>query len=394
MPLLVVLMMGGLFWSRGLLSISLILFIAISIFFYGWESWKNFKSSPWLIALTILFFIPLITWGWSEDSNQWWRNVQSKLPLLLLPFCTAAFMKIPKPIYRKLLLVLVVFSFMASVFSYLEFFTGNYLVDDYLKAKVMPVPMGNDHVRFAWLLLVVYIFLIDELAMNFKLLVAPFKWVLLLTIVYFAIYFHVLAAKTGLLGFYLVSLIALLKYGSKKILLPAGIALLCIPLLAWALIPSFRNRMKFVVWDYQNYSQGNYREGLSDAPRILSLQAGAAIVRQYPLTGTGAGDLLHDTEQWYAEHADYLLAYERLLPSNEILCYACAAGVFAGLAALCIFVYPFLMKTYRRHFIWIAFHAIALMGFMYEIGLEVQYGVFIYGFFGTWIYSRIRLEMQ
>jgi O-antigen ligase len=385
-------MMAGLFWSRGLLSISMICFMIVSIVSYGKEGWENFRNSGWLIGLSILFFIPLITWGWSEDHYQWWRNVQAKIPLLLLPLCTAALMKMPKQSNRFLLLVLVIFSFLSSLFSYWQFFFGNYAVDEYLKAKVMPVPMGNDHVRFAWLLLVMYIFLIDEWIMNYKELNRTLNLAFGMVILYFTIYFHVLAAKTGLLGFYLVSIIALIKYGRTKFLLPAGIFLLCIPLVAWVLIPSFRNRVKFVVWDYQNYSRGNYTEGLADAPRIQSLKAAVAIIEQHPLTGTGAGDVLHDTEQWYAEHADFLKPYERLLPSNEMLCYASAAGVFAGFAVLIIFVYPFFMKDHRRYFSWIAFHGVAMMGFMYEIGLEVQYGVFIYGFFGCWLFGRIRQE--
>ncbi len=387
-------MMAGLFWSRGLLSISIIIFIALSLIFYGKEGWKNVTQSLWLCGLVILFLIPAITWWWSEDHYQWSRNVQTKIPLLLFPFCTAAMMKIPRQSHRLLFAILVVFSMISTLFSYWSFFSGNYAVEEYLKAKVIPVPMGNDHVRFSWLLLVVYIFLIDEWIGK---KVEGFGWnkgMIIFLLIYFAIYFHVLAAKTGLLGFYLVSFIALLKYGKRKYFLPGGIALLCIPLIAWALIPSFRNRVKFVIWDYQNYSRGNYTEGLSDAPRILSFKAGAYIVKKHPLMGTGAGDVLHDTEEWYAANADYLKPYERLLPSNEILCYACAAGVFGGLVALCIFIYPFFMKDYRHYFSWISFHAVALMGFMYEIGLEVQYGVFIFGFFGAWLYCRIRMGLH
>ena len=392
MPLLVVLMFGGLFWSRGLLSVSLIIFILVSVIFYGRQGWHLYRRSPWLMGLSVLFLIPLITWGWSEDIFQWSRNVQTKIPFLLLPFCTAAFMKIPKPVHRKLLMVLLIFAFITTLISYWQFFAGKNVAEEYLKASVMRVAMGDDHVRFSWLLLVVYIFLIDALMENDTSFSPAMKRILLFAIIYFALYFHVLAAKTGLLGFYLVSFITIVKYGRKKLLLPASIALLCIPLIAWALIPSFRNRVKFIIWDYQNYSRGNYTEGLSDAPRMLSFQAGKDILRKHPLAGTGAGDVLQDTEQWYADHADYLKPYERLLPSNEILCYACAAGIFAGLAALIIFVYPFFMKDFRRYFSWIAFHAVALMGFMYEIGLEVQFGVFIYGFFGVWLYSMIRQE--
>jgi O-antigen ligase len=394
LPLLAVLMMAGAFWSRGLLSTSVIIFIALSIIFYGKDGWKEWKNSIWLMGLVVLFMVPFLSRIWSDDHYQWWRTMQTKIPLLLLPFCAAAMMKIPKQIHRLLLAVLVLISFIATLFSYWTFFSGNDVMDDYLKAKVVQVPMSNDHVRFAWLLLVMYIFLIDEwMGEKFE-GIGWNKWMIALLAVYFAIYFHVLATKTGLLGFYLVSVMALIKYGKRKYFLPAGMALLCLPLLAWALVPSFRNRVKFVVWDYQNYSRGNYTEGLSDAPRILSYKAGMQIVREHPLSGTGAGDVLHDSEEWYAAYADYLKPYERLLPSNEILYYSCAAGIIGGGIALCIFLYPFFMKMHRHYFSWISFHAVALMGFLYEIGLEVQYGVFIFGFMGILLYCRIRMGLQ
>jgi O-antigen ligase len=380
-------MMAGALWSRGLLSASLIIFIAISIISYGRESWQELKKSPWLWGMILLFIIPAITRFWSEDHYQWSRIMQTKIPLLLLPLCTAAIMKISKQTEHRLLAVLIFFSLIASMFSYWSFFAANDTVENYLKAKVITVPMGDDHVRFSWLLLVVYIFLIDEWKKQSN-------WWIIALIVYFAIYFHVLAAKTGLLGFYLVSIIALIKYGKKKFLLPAVVVLLCIPLLAWALVPSFRNRIKFVVWDYQNYSRGSYTEGLSDAPRMLSFRAGTEIIRKNPFSGTGAGDVLHDTEEWYAAHANYLKPYERLLPSNQVLYYACAAGILGGLIAICIFLYPFFMKMHRHYFAWISFHAVALMGFIYEIGLEVQYGVFIFGFLGVWLYCRVNMGLH
>jgi hypothetical protein len=33
------------------------------------------------------------------------------------------------------------------------------------------------------------------------------------------------------------------------------------------------------------------------------------------------------------------------------------------------------------------FHAIAVATFLYEIGIETQFGVFIYAFLGCWIYQ-------
>ena len=94
--------MAGAFWSRGLLSITLIIFIALSLLFYGREGWKEVKQSTWLTGLVVLFLIPFVSRIWGDDHYQWWRTIQTKIPLLLLPFCTAAMMKIPKQIHRLL----------------------------------------------------------------------------------------------------------------------------------------------------------------------------------------------------------------------------------------------------------------------------------------------------
>jgi hypothetical protein len=210
-------MIAGLFWSRGLLSTSLIAFLFLSVIFYGKQGWKLLKESAWLWGLVILFIIPFISRAWSDDHYQWSRTVQTKIPLLLLPFCVAAFMKISRSTHRWLFFALVIF-LCGNNLELWSFFSGNYAVEENLKAKLLPVPMSNDHVRFSWLLLVVYIFLIDEW-LGWKLQPRLEEMDTDFAIIYFAIYFHVLAAKTGLVGFYLVSFIALIKYGSKKIVI-------------------------------------------------------------------------------------------------------------------------------------------------------------------------------
>jgi len=59
-----------------------------------------------------------------------------------------------------------------------------------------------------------------------------------------------------------------------------------------------------------------------------------------------------------------------------------------GVIALIFFLSPFWIKSLRKSFLWFAFHAIALFGYLYEIGLEVQNGVFISIFFAIYIYGK------
>ncbi len=386
-PLLIILMWAGLLWSRALLSMSMIAILLIGVISYGREAWSMIRTSRWLQGMLILFLIPFISLLWSADKLQWWSAVQVKFPLLLMPFLIPLFRSFDKTTVSKLLALLCFFILLSSIYSYAEFFFNPSITSDYLKSKVLRVAMSGDHVRYAWLLVIVYAWTLYELQKGEW--SRPFRITGYLFLAYLAIFIHVLSAKTGILGFYMVSLIAIFYLIPQKKKLWSLLLIVAIPLLAWFLLPSFQNRARFVLWDFQNYSRGSYTEGLSDGPRVLSYQAGLSIMKLNPVLGVGAGDVLAQTKTWYSEHADYLKDYERLLPSSELLMYGTAAGIFAALACLVIFLLPFFMKGYRQNMLWLSFHAICFVGFLYEIGLEVQYGVFLYAFFSCWFYSRL-----
>jgi hypothetical protein len=243
--------------------------------------------------------------------------------------------------------------------------------------------MGDDHIRYASLLVVVYAWLLYELTTG-EIVMKKLGWAFL---VFLAIFFHVLAARTGLVGFYLVNITAVFSIVPRKYRVPSAAALLVLPFIAWILLPSFQNRIRFLQWDFQNYSRGSYVEGLSDAPRILSLKAGSALVGSQPFTGVGSGDVLSETHAWYKENAPFLKEYEWLLPGSEVLVYACAAGVFAGLIAFFIFCMPLVVSGLRKNMLWLCFHITSIVYLLYEIPLELQYWVCIYAFFGTWFFS-------
>jgi len=384
-PSIIVLMWGGLLWSRALLSISFILFVVLSVVFEGKTSIKLIKESIWLKTMLALVLVYALSGFWSEDKTQWVKTVQVKLPLLFMPFTLGVLVNISKETYDKLLYVFAGLVVISTGWSYIFYFFTENITLTYLQAKVLPVPMYDDHVRFSWLVVVLFAMLLDRIL---KKTVIQERWILAGLLVYLIVYLHVLAAKTGVLGLYIVSAIFLWKQVSGKWRLYGLIILLMLPVVSWFLLPSFQSRLRFILWDFQNYSRGNYTEGLSDAPRILSFQAGAAIVKSNFLYGVGSGDVLQQTIEWYQINAPFLKPYEQLLPCNQILMLVCSGGVLLGLMGLIFFLTPFWIKDLKKNFLWLAFHTIALFGFMYEIGLEVQNGVFIYTFFGIYIYTN------
>lgn len=390
-PSLIVLMWGGLLWSRALLSISFILFIAIGVIIDGKQSYPIIKSSFWLQSMIVLVLVYAVSGFWSIDKAQWMRTVQVKLPLLFLPFTMGMMVKISKEIYTKLLYILAVLVMISTGWSYVFYFLSENIVLTYLQAKVLPVPMYNDHVRFSWLVVVVIAMLLDRIM---KITSKRERLIILGLVMYLVVYIHVLAAKTGILGLYFVTALFLWKQVSGKWRFYGLLILVLLPMVSWFLLPTFQSRLRFVWWDFQHYSKGEYTEGLSDAPRILSFQAGWDMVQKHPLVGVGSGDVLQQATNWYHIYAPFLKPYEQLLPCNQVLMFVCSGGIFMGLMALVFFLSPFWIRTIQRGFLWVAFHAIALFGCMYEIGLEVQNGVFIYIFFAIFIYANALVDSK
>lgn len=372
---LIIFMWAGLFWSRAILSISTALFLFYALYISGKKGVQEFQRSIWLRGMFLIFLIPFISGLWSADKKTWLEMVVDKLPLLFFPFIVPAFtILIEKS--KTLLMILISFILISILYSIGMYWSAPNMNDLYLKAKVLKVLMSGDHVRYSLLLLIALIWIIHQYFM-----VAADRWKGILFVSIIGVFLHVLAAKTGLVGFYLL-IFLLILYKAKGVNRIGGlIGLSSFPLVAWFLFPSFQNRLKFVLWDFQHYSRGGYVEGLSDTPRIFSFRGGYDIAKENLFTGVGAGDVKSNMVQWYTSHASFIKGYEQLLPSNELLFYTCIAGIISGMVMLFVLIIPFFVK--RNHsFLWVAFHLIFFMISMYEISLETQYGVFLYAFFG------------
>ncbi len=348
-----------------------------------------YRRHYWLCCIGVLFMLPVISGLWSENISAWQRFIEIKLPLLLLPFCSVVFTKYSPATFTRVNISFIAIIVIGCGWSLWQYVTDiSEIQQDYLKARVIPTLMSNEYVRFSWAVVIAYLVLLYESIKNFTRWNRVSMTIAIITIVFFTIYLQVLSSKTGIISFYLVNTMLVIYFLRRKafLFLLALAMILLLPLLSWFLLPTFQNRVKFVWWDFQNYTRGNYVEGLSDAPRIVSGKAAWHIVKQHPLAGTGFGDLNHEMFLWYDRHAAYLRDYERLMPSNEWLLYSAGAGIPAGLIFLVVVFMPFLLKSLRKNIYWICIHLIACVIFVYEIPLETQHGVFLYTFFGIWFY--------
>lgn len=382
----ILLMLAGLFFSRAVLSVSIILFVWLSLVQKDFpQRLKGFFTLPYLPFLTLLFFIPFVSGLWSSNVEQWSDVVRIKLPLLALPLAFAGSWQFSPKQWWLIAIVFLLFVFGGCIWGLVDYWQNpSQMHEAYLKAKTIRTPLENDHVRYSWLAAVAFILCCLLFSLSKE---KTARSLLLLLAFFFVVYLHILSARTGLFSLYLFLFIygAWLLAKSKNRKWAAGIALLVLvlPLIAFYVLPTFKARLQYHLYDLSFATKSEYLPGSSDGARIMSLKAGWQALKENPL-GVGAGDIGAETDKWYNSHVPQVLPTDKFYPSSEWLMYGSFAGWPGVLLFTIIMVLPFLYRTARHQLFWIAFHATAAFSFLFDMGLEVQYGVFLYAFIACW----------
>ncbi|MBI2731654.1 MAG: hypothetical protein HYX40_13065 [Sphingobacteriales bacterium] len=338
------------------------------------------------IGFLIIFLLPFFSGLWSRDVNEWWTRIAVKLPFVLLPFGFFALDKITKQHFILLSRWFVLLMIFGSAWSGIKYLQNTaYYHDLYLRAQVIPTPFDNNHIYFSFSIVISLLLLVKLLFITTEKI---WKWMYSISAAWLIIYLHILSAKTGLLCLYLSVLMLavyfLLKTKNKVIALATIVVTLSFPIIAYQISPNFKNRIGYVLYDFNNYSKGNYIEGLSDGNRYLSLKAGWDIFKTAPYSGVGFGDIWSDVDEWNKNNRPQIKEYERMLPSSEVFLYACGVGIAGAILFFISLVIPLFVKHMQRDITWICFHAITIFFLLYEVTLEAQFGVFVYVFFTCW----------
>lgn len=393
--ILFILMMGFMFFSRVLLSASMIAFVIVSFFHFDFKKQvSTFFSSPVLWGMGLLFLLPLISGLWSENKEQWLDIVRIKLPLLILPFAFAAPFEFSKKYWRWLIVFFIGFVTIATFWSMMHYINNVKAVNEnYLRSQLLTTPMENDHVRFSWLVSV-SVLLATWLWFQLRKEKKKISWLLSIVIVWQIVFLHLLAARTGLFSFYLMLFLAAIWVSFKKwkTLQSAGIIfiLIVLPVAAYFTLPTFQNRVKYVLYDLPYFSKAHYKQGLNDATRIVSMKAGWNLMDEYPVYGVGFGDVSTETQKWYDANYPEMNEADKIDPDSEFLIYGAACG-WIGLIIFCVaMIVPFFSKVKRNYLLWMLLNASVILTFLFDIGLEVQYGVFTYSFILLWWWKWLR----
>lgn len=370
-------MIAGLFLSRAVLSVSMILFGLNGLWGVHPGEWVRQRWWCWGAAWVGCF---ALSYFWSANIPYWGEHVQVKLPVLLLPL---AFAFLPKFCVRQMqwytlalnaaLCVGVGYS-LSFIFQNPSFYISGY---DY--AHLLPTIPENDHIVFSIMLALgvvwnIYIFPHSKRWM---------KWLLAASAVIYSIMLHVLAARTGLVAWYLFLLGYVLYLVFRKGtrvwgLILIGVVLIGVPI-AIKQVPTLEKRIGHIYVTLHAYREGDKTGNYSDIGRYLSYDIAIGLIGAHPWLGTGAGDMMDEMKAAYAERYPEVQEAQMLLPHNEFLITGIAAGIPAMIIFIVWLVYPLItLRRNRNGFFFFIVWCMLLIPLFVDPFLEIQFGVFVY----------------
>jgi O-antigen ligase len=393
----ILIMLAGLLFSRFLLSAGLIIFAASCLLGKSVKAKiTSFFYSPLLWSMSLLFLLPLISGLWSQDTLKWSQILRIKLPLFLLPLCVAGLDDFKKEDWQKIGFTFLSLVLLGAGWSLWQYLQNVQLVQEaYLRAQTIQTPMGNDHVRFS---LMVSIAILTAVFLAVQNQVKKAKGVLIglwLAVLLLVIYLHVLAARTGLICFYVSAFITVswLVAKAKNSWRYAWVFVLiiAIPFVSWFAFPTFRNRISYIRYDLSSVKDGAYRIGSNDGNRLMSMKAGWELQKEHPIAGVGFGDIEAEARKWYLASYPQMSDADRILPSSEWTIYGAGGGWPGFLLFSMIMAVPFFCRAREANICWVLLNISITLSYLFDIGLEVQYGVFIHAFILLWWYKWLNV---
>lgn len=380
-------LMVGLILSPYLQSMSLFGFAIAAV----WESlanreglrerWKGFLKRPdfWVFGL---HFVIVLMGVWSiQDQGFWLERLRIKLPFLILPLAFFFMPSFTQRQYFSLLYVLIILLSITSL-GILINYNLDYENVQLLIKQGQSMPMPSNHIRFS-LLVAIGVLAAAYLYWKGYYWKSPKeqRWIGGMGL-FLLVFLHVLSVRSGIAALYLAVLVVGLRYAwvQRKYGLALGLvaALTALPLLGYFLLPSFKMKVDYALYDLRMRQSGQGTM-LSDSERITTLRAGWNIFKAAPVLGVGAGNL--DQAVHFQYQANFPNAARVMMPHNQFLYVAAGSGLIGlGLFLVAIFLPLFYRRNYRDELV-LGVYVVILASLMVEATLENAMGVALTGFF-------------
>ena len=381
----------GLVFSPALQSIGVAM-VGLSIFFS--KPFKiNARQNIFPLVLISLLLVSFLSGIYADNHHEFWEKIKVKLPMVLLPIGFFSRSIFTRRQFNNILLLFILSVFLAGAITMLNYFIHFAEINEQLlHSKPIYILYAVErehnnqvnHIYYSIMLAFAIwgaFYLYREYGSGEKLK----KNLILVTGLLLLVFLHVVAARTGLFGFYASALMAMgwLIIKEKKIILgiACALALGLVFITAYKLLPSWQNRLTNAKEDISRMSDGKDINHYSMSMRKEALKTAWEVYKKHPVLGVGAGDLPDEMEKQYTSDNSILIKENRKLPHNQFLQELVTTGPIGLFVLLLVFILPFTNGGAWRNLLFLSFIVICLVAFQVESVIERQAGVSFFCFF-------------
>jgi O-antigen ligase len=377
----------GMTLSPALISISMGLMALMGLLYFKTVEFSRRDKTIALLSV-LLFLSGAFSYFYSENSEEAFRKIILKLPLLLLPLLILAF-KQNKAIQTVLLFIFSYSIYLPGIVSVYNYLSNKTLFDQLiLESKPLPVEFGYGiyHIQFSILMALAIVIGIYYCIERFKEKSSlVYKSIALLTFFNF-VFIHILSARTGLLGCYagilIIAIYALRKAGKKAFIISLSAGIM-VPVIMITLSSSLQNRLRNSITDLKVVMQDANPNDYSFAMRVEAWKNAIDVIKRSPLSGVGIGDAEKVLQENFEHFNPAIEKDNRKNPHFQMLESAVQSGLPALILLLFLFIYG-IVTGIRPMPLSAAILTLLFLSSCFESILERQASVAAFAVFIAW----------
>ena len=327
------------------------------------------------MSLMAVFLLMALSGLVSENTAKWFKVLMINIPYLAIPAGIWAFGPIKKQVIYRLALIFIAVSAVSAILVIANYLENREMYDElYRFGKVIPTPIR--HIRYS-----LFLALAATLGLGVILDRIPqstvANWTVAVMTLILVVTIHVLAVRTGIVSLYggiLGLVLAMILRERRWVIAGATIAVLVGgAFIAYKTLPSVANKIAYMRYDLKMLQEEGLSPEYSDNMRIISIQHGIEIFKQYPVFGAGIGDLPDLMVERYEKYSPNVPADARYSPISQFVYWLSALGVVGTLVLLILLFYP-LALNWKYSYALIALYACMFTSLIPEAGLQLQLG--------------------
>ncbi|MBT3302910.1 MAG: O-antigen ligase family protein [Bacteroidetes bacterium] len=378
----IILFLFGLLFSPFILSISLLpLLIQPFLLHSPKEIFQKLFQDKVSILLLLYFMLIILGIFYTSNLNLFWKDLQLKLPFLLLPIAFIYPNYYSKKSIFRILSIFIVLTFFAGLLSFINYLIHYDEINRLIfKAKPTPIIANINHIYYSFILAFA---IISGLFLHKYFFNRKYLRIINYSLLFFNLVFiHTIAARTGLFALYGCGFVLLIYYGFKnsKIVLTlfSLVLIVSIGIASVKYIPVLNNRYQKSVEDINTFRNGGDINHYSISMRLVYWQKSFQVFLKSPVIGVGLADVKAEMREIFDAEKSSLVMVNRRGPHNQFLEILAGMGLVGFVLFLYLLISAYKVGIKQNSAILVAFLTIMIFTFLAESTLERQAGI---GFF-------------